>query len=259
MSFEPVKVGDLARRTGLTVRTLHHYDEIGLVTPSFRTGSGHRLYAAGDVARLQRVVSLRQLGFSLEEIRGCLDEPAFAPLAVVRLHRSRLQDQIELQKRLCDRLDALAVRLEQAGEVSADEFIRTIEEMTMIEKIYTPEQLNRIDRLYTPEQKEQFREAAKQVGQEEINAVQDGWIALLPEVRANLHLDPESEKAQELGRRWEELLERTMAGWKQFPQLGKAVEDNYKAGKFDGFVGAPQAAEFAFIEKVKAAREAGKK
>src|SRR5262245_17710361 len=107
MRFEPLKVGDLAKRTGLTVRTLQHYEEVGLVTPAFRTGAGHRLYAAADVARLQRVVSLRQLGCSLDEIRSCLEAPGFDPLAVVRLHRSRLKDQIDLQKQLCDRLDAL--------------------------------------------------------------------------------------------------------------------------------------------------------
>jgi hypothetical protein len=117
--------------------------------------------------------------------------------------------------------------------------------------------LDRLDKLYTPEQKKQFQEAAQLVGQEEINAVQDGWTKLLTEVRANLHLDPAGEKAQELGRRWEELLERTKAGFKSVPQLGKAIEDNYKAGKFEGFVGAPQAVEFAFMEKVKAARDAG--
>ena len=93
----------------------------------------------------------------------------------------------------------------------------------------------------------------------EAEAVQNGWIALLPEVRANLHLDPASDKAQELGRRWEELLARTMAGFKTIPQLGKAIEDNYKTGKFEGFVGAPQAAELAFMEQVKAARDAAKK
>ena len=63
MKFEALKVGDLARRTGLTVRTLHHYDEIGLLKPSLHTESGHRLYTGRDVARLQQVLSLRQLGF----------------------------------------------------------------------------------------------------------------------------------------------------------------------------------------------------
>ena len=64
------RVGELARRTGLSVRTLHYYDEIGLLLPSRRTDGGHRLYTAGDVLRLQRIRSLQHLGFTLREIRG---------------------------------------------------------------------------------------------------------------------------------------------------------------------------------------------
>ncbi len=79
MRFEALKVGELAKRTGLTVRTLHHYDEIGLLKPSLKTESGHRLYTGRDVARLQQVLSLRQLGFSLEQVRDCLDRPGFSP------------------------------------------------------------------------------------------------------------------------------------------------------------------------------------
>src|SRR5215472_10069018 len=92
MRFEDLKVGELARRTGLTVRTLHHYDEIGLLRPSLRTEAGHRLHTAGDIARLQQVLSLRQLGFSLEEVRACLDLPDFSPQEVIRLHVARLRE-----------------------------------------------------------------------------------------------------------------------------------------------------------------------
>jgi DNA-binding transcriptional MerR regulator len=244
MRFEALKVGELARRTGLTIRTLHHYDEIGLLRPSLHTGAGHRLYTAGDIARLQQVLSLRQLGFTLEEVKGCLDRPGFSPLELIRAHVARLREQIELQRGLCVRLEALAGLFRTAGEVPADEFLRTIEVMTMIEKLYTPEQMK------------QFEEVGKLVGPEEIKAVEEGWAALLPEVRANLHLDPASPQAQELGRRWEELTERTMRGYQQFPELKQAIADNYKQGKFEGFQGAPQAAEFAFIERVKAARQA---
>ena len=115
MRFEALKVGELARRTGLTVRTLHHYDEIGLLKPSLHTEAGYRLYTAGDVARLQQVLSLRQLGFSLEEIRDCLDRPGFSPLEVIRLHVARLREQIELQRRLCERLEALAEHFRDGG------------------------------------------------------------------------------------------------------------------------------------------------
>src|SRR5947209_3165062 len=140
MRFEALKVGELARRTGLTIRALHHYDEIGLLKPSLHTEAGHRLYTAGDVARLQQVVSLRQLGLSLEEIRDCLDRPGFSPLEVIDLHLARLREQIKSQRRLCERFEAIATRLRTAGEVSADEFLRAIEEMIMIETYFTPEQ-----------------------------------------------------------------------------------------------------------------------
>jgi DNA-binding transcriptional MerR regulator len=243
MQFEALKVGELARRTGLTVRTLHHYDEIGLLRPSQHTGSGHRLYTAGDLARLQQVLSLRRLGFSLEEVRTCLDRPEYAPRQVIRLHVARLREQIEWQQRLCKVLEALASYFEAAGEVPAEEILRTIEVMTMIDKLYTPEQMK------------QFEEAAKQVGPDECRAIEEGWTALLAEVRANHDLDPASPEAQEIGRRWEEHLQRSMRSWQQFPELGQAVEDNYKQGKFEGFMLAPQSADFAFIEKVKAARK----
>src|SRR5262245_38749411 len=122
MPFDALKVGELARRTGLTIRTLHHYDEIGLLKPSLHTESGHRLYTAGDIACLQQVVSLRQLGFSLEEVRDCLHRPGFSPVEVIHLHVARLREQIEMQRGLCERLEALAEHFRPAGEVSADEF-----------------------------------------------------------------------------------------------------------------------------------------
>ncbi len=145
MKFEALKVGELARRTGITVRALHHYDEIGLLKPSLHTDAGYRLYTAADVARLQQALSLRQLGFALEEVRDCLDRPGFAPLQVIRLHVTRLREQIELQRKLCERLEALAEHFRTAGEVSADEFLYTIEVMTMIERYYTPEQLMQLE------------------------------------------------------------------------------------------------------------------
>src|SRR5690242_5489709 len=141
MRFEPLKVGELARRTGLTVRTLHHYDAIGLLRPSLHTEAGHRLYTSGDVARLQQVLSLRQLGFSLDEIGACLQRPDFSPLEVIRLHVARLREQIQLQRALCERLEALAASFHGTEAVSAEEFLQTIEVMSMIENYYTPEQM----------------------------------------------------------------------------------------------------------------------
>ena len=167
MKFEALQVGELAKRTGLTVRTLHHYDDMGLLKPSLHSEAGYRLYTRGDVARLQQVLSLRQLGFALEEIRDCLDRPGFAPLEVIRLHVARLREQIELQRKLCERLEALAEHFRTAEEVSADAFLQTIEVMTMFEKYYTPQQMA------------QFEARAREIGQEAIDQAPQQWDDLL--------------------------------------------------------------------------------
>lgn len=68
-------IGEVARLTGVTVRTLHHYDELGLLVPSGRTAAGYRRYAYADLVRLQQVLGYRSLGLSLEEIAAILDDP----------------------------------------------------------------------------------------------------------------------------------------------------------------------------------------
>jgi MerR family transcriptional regulator, thiopeptide resistance regulator len=202
MPFRALKVGELAKRTGLTVRALHHYDEIGLLRPSLHTGSGHRLYTAVDVARLQQVLSLRQLGFALEEIRDCLDRSGFSPLEVIRLHVARLRDRIARQQELCERLEAIAAHFEAAEEVSADHFIRTIQEMTMIETYYTPEQLD------------DMKKRAEQIGQERIRQSQAEWAELIAQVHAEMDkgTDPAAPEVQAMARRWMALVNEFTGG-----------------------------------------------
>jgi MerR family transcriptional regulator, thiopeptide resistance regulator len=83
-------VGELAKLTGITVRTLHHYDEIGLVQPSDRSRAGYRLYADGDVLRLQQVLVYKELGLPLDEIAAVLDDPAFSRVGALQRHREAL-------------------------------------------------------------------------------------------------------------------------------------------------------------------------
>ena len=73
MSTKTFRVKEVARLAGVTVRTLHHYDEIGLLQPSGRTESGHRLYDESQLRRLQQIASLRHLGLSLDDVRACLE------------------------------------------------------------------------------------------------------------------------------------------------------------------------------------------
>jgi MerR family transcriptional regulator, thiopeptide resistance regulator len=94
-------VGEVAHLAGVTVRTLHHYDEIGLLHPSTRSSAGYRRYSPDDLARLQRILAYRELGFSLEETTKLLDDPGVDELEQLRQQhalmadrRSRLEDII---------------------------------------------------------------------------------------------------------------------------------------------------------------------
>jgi DNA-binding transcriptional MerR regulator len=200
-----LKVGELAKRTGLSVRALHYYDEIGLLSPSWRTGSGHRLYAAGDVARLQQIKSLRYLGFSLEEIRDYLNRPDFSPRQVIESHLSRLREQIELQRKLCKRLEEISARLSSTEEVSAEEFVRTMEAISMSE---------RLEKYYTPEQLEALERRRQELGEERIRAVEAEWSELIERVRAEMEAgtDPAGERVQRLAKRWMELVSEFTGG-----------------------------------------------
>ncbi len=90
MSEHTYKVGALARIAKVTVRTLHHYDEIGLLTPSARSRAGYRLYTGKDIERLQQIRFHRELGMGLEEVRRALDALDFDSRAALRQHRARL-------------------------------------------------------------------------------------------------------------------------------------------------------------------------
>ena len=217
MQFEALKVGDLARRSGLTVRTLHHYDAIGLLKPSLHTEAGYRLYTADDIARLQQVLSLRQLGFSLDEVRACLDRPGFSPLEIITLHIARLREQIELQRKLCERLDALALHLCAAGEVSADEFLHTIEEMNMLEALR--------EKYFTPEQLKAIKDAGEKLGREHLEQMQEAWAELIALIRAEMEkgTDPADAKVQALLRRWQDLLQQSTGGDAEIKQAMKRL------------------------------------
>ncbi len=216
----PWKVGELARWTGVSVRTLHYYDEIGLLRPAQTTEAGYRLYTEGDVIRLQQVKSLRKLGFSLEEIKAFLARPEVSPDQVLRMQIAHLKEQIALQQRLCERLEALAGRWGEAGSISTGEFLQLIEVMNMM------------DKYYTPEQSEELRQRREQIGDERIRQSETDWQELMDQVRTEMEkgTDPASETVQALARRWDGLIQEFTGGnpgisqslgrmWKEEPAI----------------------------------------
>jgi DNA-binding transcriptional MerR regulator len=202
------KVGELAKQTGVSVRTLHWYDEIGLLSPSHRTETGHRLYTAGDLQRLQQILSLRQLGFSLEEIHGFLKKPDASPRQVLELHVARLREQIDVQRRLHQRLEAALKLLEEFGEMTVEQLLETIKGIQMIEQYYTPEQL------------EELKQRREQVGEERMQQAPKDWEQLMADVQAEMDrgTDPTSEPMLALARRWQGLIDEFTGGNKGIEQ-----------------------------------------
>jgi DNA-binding transcriptional MerR regulator len=230
------RVGELAKQTGVSVRTLHWYEEIGLLEPSQRTEAGHRLYAAEDVGRLQQIRSLRQLGFSLDEIRECLGNSQFSPRRVIALHLTRLDEEIELQKRLRVRLETIASHYDRAEHVSAEEFIQAIEAMTMFDKYFSTEQL------------EEIRKRREQFSEEDLKAVANEWPELIARVRAEMakNSDPASPAVQALAKRWMELVHAFSGGNRE---IEKGVMTMYRNEPQTSQQYGVDPAIFAYIQK----------
>ena len=126
------KVGELARATGLTIRALHHYDEIGLLVPD-RTDGGHRVYSGADVERLYRVLALRGVGMALDEIAAVLDDDRVSLVDTMRRHVAAVERDIEQRRRLLHRLRGMLDALERSSAPTADDLIGAVEAMTVVE------------------------------------------------------------------------------------------------------------------------------
>ncbi|MER7283903.1 MerR family transcriptional regulator [Dactylosporangium sp. NPDC000244] len=100
-------VGQVATRLDVTVRALHHWDDIGLARPSLRTTAGYRLYTAADLERLQRIVVYREIGLGLDGIRAVLDDPAADVPGALRAQRTQIAERIDRLQRLSAGLDRM--------------------------------------------------------------------------------------------------------------------------------------------------------
>jgi DNA-binding transcriptional MerR regulator len=110
------RVSELARLAGVSVRTLHHYDAIGLLKPTRRAANGYRLYSPADALRLQQIVIRRELGMALEQIRRTLDEPAFDLRDALLEQRAALEQRREHTEQMIRSIDAALAVIEEESE-----------------------------------------------------------------------------------------------------------------------------------------------
>ena len=199
--WAPIQIGELAAAVGLTVRTLHHYDDIGLLVPAERSPSGRRLYSPRDVRRLYRIVALRRLGLGLADIGGLLDaSPNLAQS--VRGHLEQVDAQLELGRRLRVTLTRILELLDSGYDPGRDEFIEAIGVMIMSESYYTAEQ------------QEQLAERRRALGEDGMAAAERAWAELIEAVRAEqaAGADASDPRMLELAARWRELIQQFTGG-----------------------------------------------
>lgn len=193
-----LKVSEVAKLTGVTVRTLHYYDEIGLLKPSEVTQSGYRIYSAADLELLQQILFFRELDFPLEEIRKILKNPSYDREEALRKHRALL-----LQKRR--HLDGLISLVENTLKGEVD----------MSFKQFDTSDVEETKKKYAAEAKQRWGNTDAYAEYEEKTADYDDpqWKLLngegakiLAEFGSNRHLDPAGVEAQALVKKWQEFI-----------------------------------------------------
>jgi MerR family transcriptional regulator, thiopeptide resistance regulator len=187
-----LKIGELAQRAGLTVRTLHHYDSIGLLRPSARSDAGYRLYNRDDVARLQQVQALRKFGMALADIGAYLDSDRASPLAIIEQQLASLDSQIAEASRMREQLLRVRAQLAKGEAPELATWLTTLEQMTMYEKYFSNQDLQQL-RVFNSD------------------STQARWRELVADVQAAMDRGeaPDSPAALALGSRWADLLSRS--------------------------------------------------
>ncbi|WP_273830488.1 MerR family transcriptional regulator [Serratia bockelmannii] len=191
-----LKVGELARRSGITVRTLHHYDSIGLLVPSARSDAGYRLYNRADITRLHHIQALRRMGVSLAEVGAILARSGPALPAVIEQQIAMLEQQLAQIAALRGRLQHMHAQLSAGHEPELNDWLTTLELMTMYDKYFTADELMQLP----------FYQADSTRNQE--------WAALVSSVGQLMAegIEPQAPQAQAMARRWMLMLERDTAG-----------------------------------------------
>ncbi|AOK47001.1 MerR family transcriptional regulator [Burkholderia sp. MSMB617WGS] len=195
-----LKIGELAKRSGLTVRALHHYDAIGLLKPSARADNGYRLYDRNDIARLHQIQALRRFGLTLADVGAYLAQPGTPLTSIVARQIAMLDRQIEQAARLRERLAQLHRELVDGAQPELADWLKTLELMTMYDKYFSEEELARLP---------MYRNSQVPVPE---------WAALVDEARALMDagVAPEDERVRALSVRWMTMLVRDTNGDPRF-------------------------------------------
>ncbi len=231
----PITIGELSKRTGISPRALRHYDEIGLLRPSGKSDAGYRLYAGEDVARLQQILSLQTLGFSLEDIAATLAKPDYSPRETVRTYLQTVRGRIQSEQEIEARLDGIERLLSANPSLTTEE---------LLDVIATMEQLNA---LFTPEEQATIKRQGEKLGRDGMVAAEQEWPRLMSEARGHMEngMDPADPAMQTIARRWKELVDQFTGG---NPQIAAKLRAQYEKHPKDmAQMGGPDPVLMAYV------------
>jgi len=166
-----IQVGELAKRAGITVRTLHHYEQTGLLLPSARSAAGYRLYNLADVQRLHMIQALAKAGLELAEIRDFLEKDSLSLSELLEAQIRLLDKQMRSITTLRDRLVDLRTGLDTHEDLDLESWLQTLELMNMYDRWFSKEELQQLPFAQHKE------------------ALADIWAALVQEAKSLLEND----------------------------------------------------------------------
>ncbi len=184
-------VHQVAEMAGVSVRTLHHYDQIGLLKPAARTAAGYRLYRQDDLLRLQQILLFRELDMPLDTIRSILDDPGFDSVEALETHRRTLEGQAARLTRLLQTIDKTILR------IKGDTMALTDEELYEgLPKEQSERWRREARELYGDDVVEQSEQRARKMSKAEWNALKDEGDAVTRGLAALMDRDPGDPEVQ---------------------------------------------------------------
>ena len=187
------------------MRTLHHYDRLGLLKPAGRSDAGYRFYTDRDLVRLQQIVTLKFLGFSLAQIKDILDRKGFDLLRELRAQRRTIAEKRRRMDAIIEAIERAEAVLERSRVPDWESFRKIIEVVEMQnETEWTSKYYNEEARADLARRNREDPDAAK--------CGERAWAELIKDVEAALGEDPASAKAQTLAKRWQELIHSFTGG-----------------------------------------------
>ena len=244
-------VHEFSRMTKVTVRALHFYDQIGLLPPAEYTPGGARLYAEKDLVRLQQILTLKFMGFSLKQVRDLLDKPGYSIKKSLKVQSQAIAEEIGRLKQASRALQETIDLLESDRKFDWKKILKIMEAIHMSEET----KKKWTEKFYTESELKQFEEAGRSFTAEQMADYQKKWADLIAEVEKNLTADPAGPKAQGLARRWRELMTVMNEAFAGHPNLKNRIGEAYRTGQVPQGLG-PSPKVWEFIGR---ALEAAKK